>query len=328
MPQKLPEDNFVYFYHPDHVGSTSYVTDYDGALYEHVQYFPFGETWVSEQSNTERLPYLFTSKELDEETQLYYFGARYYDPRTSVWQSTDPALASFLPRRGSEPKTSRGGGVYVPLNLGMLTYAWQNPIRLIDRHGLETESGSVLENVRIRPSPARVTRLPHRTVAGFQLGRTHDGTYPYQRIPESARKRLDPLLKQWGFETGDIRVVVKPLPRSGQAAVLGKHHRANVILLNESLFTDFVDPKAAVENTLLHETIHVLQERRLGKGAADRRSMVEEATYGSKGVYRVPPALQRIPLRHLDPTDWRFTLEAIAERVETELQTTRRTETR
>ncbi len=56
---------------------------------EHVQYFPFGETWVSEQSNAERLPYLFTSKELDEETALYYFGARYYDPRTSVWQSTD-----------------------------------------------------------------------------------------------------------------------------------------------------------------------------------------------------------------------------------------------
>ncbi|WP_414709498.1 RHS repeat domain-containing protein [Ramlibacter sp.] len=44
-----------------------------------MEYFPFGETWVEESSNTQRTPYLFTAKELDEETGLYYFGARYYD---------------------------------------------------------------------------------------------------------------------------------------------------------------------------------------------------------------------------------------------------------
>ncbi|TMQ12501.1 MAG: hypothetical protein E6J91_20700, partial [Deltaproteobacteria bacterium] len=93
MPDILPEDNFVYFYHPDDLGSTNFATAATGDLFEHMEYFPFGETWVSEQTNTQRLPFLFTSKELDEETGLYYFGARYYDPRTSVWQSTDPALA-------------------------------------------------------------------------------------------------------------------------------------------------------------------------------------------------------------------------------------------
>ncbi|NIV10723.1 MAG: hypothetical protein GWN62_05360, partial [Aliifodinibius sp.] len=43
-------------------------------------------------TNSQRIPYLYTSKELDEETGLYYYGARYYDPRTSVWQSADPIL--------------------------------------------------------------------------------------------------------------------------------------------------------------------------------------------------------------------------------------------
>jgi hypothetical protein len=33
-----------------------------------------------------------TGKELDEETGLYYFGARYYSPRENMWISTDPAL--------------------------------------------------------------------------------------------------------------------------------------------------------------------------------------------------------------------------------------------
>ena len=34
---------------------------------------------------------LFTGKELDEETGLYYFGARYYDPVRARWASADPA---------------------------------------------------------------------------------------------------------------------------------------------------------------------------------------------------------------------------------------------
>ena len=76
---------FQYFYHPDHLGSTSYVTDRDGEVWQHLEYFPFGETWANEVTNNLRVPYRFTGKELDEETQLYYFGARYYDPRTSVW---------------------------------------------------------------------------------------------------------------------------------------------------------------------------------------------------------------------------------------------------
>ena len=58
-----------YYYHPDHLGSSSYVTDLDGEIFQHLKYFPFGETWVEEHSNTQRTPYLFTSKELDEETK-------------------------------------------------------------------------------------------------------------------------------------------------------------------------------------------------------------------------------------------------------------------
>lgn len=30
-------------------------------------------------------PYKFNAKELDVETDLYYYGARYYNPRLSIW---------------------------------------------------------------------------------------------------------------------------------------------------------------------------------------------------------------------------------------------------
>jgi RHS repeat-associated protein len=39
----------------------------------------------------------FTGKELDPETGLYYYGARYLDPKTSRWLSGDPALREYFP---------------------------------------------------------------------------------------------------------------------------------------------------------------------------------------------------------------------------------------
>ena len=61
-----------------------------------MEYFAFGKTFVEEHSNNERTPYLFNGKELDEETGLYYYGARYYDARTSEWLAVDPVADEFL----------------------------------------------------------------------------------------------------------------------------------------------------------------------------------------------------------------------------------------
>ena len=83
----------TYYYHGDHLGSSNAVTTRAGAVHEYLEYFPFGETWIHEKPTSgESVPYKFTSKELDPETGLYYFGARYYEPKVSRWVSADPAL--------------------------------------------------------------------------------------------------------------------------------------------------------------------------------------------------------------------------------------------
>lgn len=110
------DGNFLYFYHPDHLGSTSYVTDATGEVYQHLEYFAFGETFVDEHSNTDAIPYLFNGKELDGETGLYYYGARYYDPRTSIWASVDPK---------AEKNNS----------MSPYTFAGDNPVSMIDPDG-------------------------------------------------------------------------------------------------------------------------------------------------------------------------------------------------
>ncbi len=107
-----------YFYHPDHLGSSSLITDGTGALTQHIQYVPFGEVFVEERTTSWSTPYKFNGKELDEETGLYYYHARYYDPRLSVWMSVDP-LAEKYP------------------NVSSYVYVENNPIVYIDPDGRE-----------------------------------------------------------------------------------------------------------------------------------------------------------------------------------------------
>ncbi|MDH5731993.1 MAG: RHS repeat-associated core domain-containing protein, partial [Gammaproteobacteria bacterium] len=132
-----PTDDQLYFFHPDHLGSTSYVTDEDGDIHEHVEYFPFGETWYQEGGNNKVTPYLFTSKELDSETGYYYFGARYYDPRVSTWISPDPILAKYLPtgNKDRDSNLSGMGGVFNSFNMNLYHYSGLNPARYVDPDG-------------------------------------------------------------------------------------------------------------------------------------------------------------------------------------------------
>ena len=104
-----------YFYHPDHLGSTAYVSNVFGDICQHQEYAAFGETFVDEHRKT---PYLFNGKEKDEETGLYYYGARYYDAKTSVWLSVDPLL--------DEPSQ---------IEKSPYAYTWCNPIKYTDPDG-------------------------------------------------------------------------------------------------------------------------------------------------------------------------------------------------
>ena len=116
-----PNDDYEkmqFYYHPDHLGSSSYITNLDGEVAQHIEYVPFGEVFIEERNNTWNTPYLFNAKEFDEETGMYYYGARYYEPRLSLWMSTD-----LLEEK----------------NYGNSSYAYTyNPITFIDPIGTDT----------------------------------------------------------------------------------------------------------------------------------------------------------------------------------------------
>ncbi|WP_369034861.1 SpvB/TcaC N-terminal domain-containing protein [Streptomyces adonidis] len=116
-----------FYYHGDHLGSTSYGTDEKGRIAEHLDYFPSGEVWVDENKGSDN-PYQFSGKELDKETGYTYHGARYYDSRMGIWQSPDPIMGDYLNGEGN-------GGVYNSANLNSYGYAYGNPVGSVDPDG-------------------------------------------------------------------------------------------------------------------------------------------------------------------------------------------------
>ena len=108
----------TFFYHSDHLGSTSYITDDKANITQYDAYLPYGELLVDEHSSSEDLPYKFNGKQFDDETGLYYYGARYMNPMASIWYGVDPLAEKY---------TTTGGYVYT-LN---------NPVKFIDVDGRE-----------------------------------------------------------------------------------------------------------------------------------------------------------------------------------------------
>jgi len=111
------EEDLRYFYHPDHLGSANYITNAGGDVTQFIAYIPFGETLAEQHSDWDS-PNKFNAKELDNETGLYYYGARYYDPKVSTWLSADP-LAEKYP------------------SLSPYVYAADNPVIYTDPDGRE-----------------------------------------------------------------------------------------------------------------------------------------------------------------------------------------------
>jgi len=106
----------TFFYHSDHLGSTSYITDSKGNITQYDAYLPYGELLVDEHSSSEDMPYKFNGKEMDAETGLYYYGARYLNPVTCLWYGVDPLAEKYK-------------------EIGSYVYCADNPINLFDPDG-------------------------------------------------------------------------------------------------------------------------------------------------------------------------------------------------
>ena len=161
QPSTSYEEVNTYYYHPDHLGSSNIVTTPDGEVFEHIEYAPYGETWIEKTDDLfDFLPYKFTTKELDEETGLYYYGARYLNPRTSRWISSDPA--------GFDLINSKRQGFNIIESNNWYSYVGNNPIKFIDPTGMESAdaAASWLKSFEDAPDFSEPVDAPVSSEAG------------------------------------------------------------------------------------------------------------------------------------------------------------------
>ena len=168
-------EKMQFYYHPDHLGSSSYITNLEGEVVQHIEYVPFGEVFVEERNNIWNTPYLFNAKEFDEETGLYYYGARYYEPRLSLWISADQLAEEAC-------------------DISSYVYCNQNPIIMVDPDGKKawiviwaTQSSDATGRMRIGHTGVIVENYKLKTTASGVKQYESMGTYTYYDLwPSSA----------------------------------------------------------------------------------------------------------------------------------------------
>jgi len=137
----LGADIDTYYYHTDHLSSSTVITAGDdveenpvGDQLEEIHYYPFGE--IHTNSGSVNVRHKFAGHEFDSETGLIYMGARYYDPKLARFITADPVVPArvdqhnFLSFKVREDLTN-------PQKLNRYSYCGNNPVVLRDPFGLD-----------------------------------------------------------------------------------------------------------------------------------------------------------------------------------------------
>lgn len=124
----LPGDNGdgypvagTHFFHPDHLGSSTFVTDALGHMVSDTVFTPFGEIFEPASRGVDAYRSKFSGKEWDAGAELYFFEARHYDPYVGRFIQADIMVL------GSQSS--------LPSDLNRYAYAGNNPVIYTDPSG-------------------------------------------------------------------------------------------------------------------------------------------------------------------------------------------------
>jgi len=213
----------LYYFHPDHVGSISYLTDSTGKIVSKMNYTPYGEIIKSKSTGTDLFNRKYTGqtydasssmKEGEEDTGLCYYNARYYDPGIGRFISAD----SVVPDAGSSQAYNR------------YMYVVGNPVRYNDPSG---HVGKEPEDADLDNNINNSIGNPHDGIGGSD-GNINDGndsidtsSVDTNTNPGVEHSKPDGDQNDFGYEGGD---------HGGAAGNRG--YRNGV---NQGLFESFVE---------------------------------------------------------------------------------------
>ncbi len=170
----------IFYYHTNHLGSTAFVTDQSQTVTQGFLYAPFGEitTEFNATFGNDIIPkYSFNAKELDEETGMYYYEARYYKP--PVFTSRD---AIFEKKPWLSP----------------YHYCSNNPVGRVDPSGYDddwyqSEDGTVGWTEGHAATVVDVNGKRYRNIGETYSKQNADGSYSnyYQNVGFKSNKKFN-----------------------------------------------------------------------------------------------------------------------------------------
>ena len=173
-------------------GNVSEYLSANGTIAVHFEYDPFGNTVVNTDTSNQ-FACRFSTKSLDIETGLYYYGYRYYDPMTGRWPSRDPIK-------------ERGG-------VNLYSILSNDTVRRSDYHGL-LDSKEAFDHFKGGTRNAK--RMPFSDIdtssdKPSQFPRVKDAIRNFKKNPKPART----VQIQWKNKSDNL-----PFSASGDQALL------------------------------------------------------------------------------------------------------------
>ena len=125
------------FYYYDANGNVTDLVDTNGTSVAHYEYGPFGQITVKTGTLADDNPFRFSTKYLDDDVDLYYYGYRYYNPELGRWVNRDPigeeAFFQQIAKSISEDDLNR---LAIRSNMPAYLFVENNPIIEYDLLGL------------------------------------------------------------------------------------------------------------------------------------------------------------------------------------------------
>jgi len=201
-------DPVFYYYHTDHLGSSSIITDRNGTLVKHYEYCAFGKERYASANPAFAMSHRFTGQILDDETGLYFYESRYYDPELGRFTQPDTIVPD-----PDDPQT-----------LNRYTYTLNNPLKYVDPtgHAVNAATGRIMKLAQLRENNVYTgSHIPGNVSPFLYIGGLPGEVYA-QRMAEAKQQAVMNAIVQ-SIQSQMNRVhtakssspVVQPGPKSG-----------------------------------------------------------------------------------------------------------------
>jgi len=223
---EVPESALrIRYYHQDHLGSSSCLSDRIGEVLGENAFYPFGQARREYKPRRIGEEYMFTQKEQDLETSLSYFEMRYLTGTVGRFCGLDPLASS--------PKRE---WLKQPQKMNLYAYCDNNPQASIDPSGLDSEDTipdigkAVAASERANPLGTSPRGSCGRGVANS----LKEGGFPAPNIGADANRYPSFLpdlgfgvmdIEPWDAKPGDIGVIKPPVGADASPSQIARDAR-------------------------------------------------------------------------------------------------------